>query len=91
MAGPDLAEGLADLRATRVKGAGRILRSTMCLLCGVGGGVDAGNGFLAILASGPREHKDWWRRWHRNRSGCGEKDRQDWVIAVTTSALAADP
>src|SRR6476620_11406975 len=37
-AGPCLAEDLADLRVTRVKGAGRILRSTMSLLGGVGCG-----------------------------------------------------
>src|SRR5437773_7072182 len=40
VAGPDLAEGLADLRITRVNGAGRILRSTMSLLDDVGYGDD---------------------------------------------------
>jgi hypothetical protein len=82
---------LADLRATRVKGAERILRSTMCLLGGVGCGGDAMDGFPPILASGPGEHKDWGCRWPGNRSGCGEKDRRDSVNVVRTSASAADP
>src|SRR6185369_7040261 len=57
-----LAEGLPDLRMTRVKGAGRVLRSTMSLLDDVGYGGDLANDCPPILAPGTMEHKGWWRR-----------------------------
>src|SRR4249920_3347713 len=72
-AGPDLtAGGLTDLRVTRVKGAGRVLRSTMSLLDDVVGGGALTN-CLTILASGPAEHKQWWTASRSCAMGCGEK------------------
>jgi hypothetical protein len=63
----------------------------MRLLGGVGCGGDAADDSPSILASGLREHKDWWRRWLGNSSGCGEKDMRDRAIAVRVSVMAADP
>jgi hypothetical protein len=63
----------------------------MSLLGGVGCGVDAADGFAAILAPGPREHKGWWCERLRIGSGCGEKEIQSAVADAGTCVTAVEP
>src|SRR6187402_2908354 len=69
VAGPGRA-GLADLRATRVRGAGRVLRSTMGLLGGVACSVVGRADAAVMLARALGEHKHWYPGHRPTGTGC---------------------